>query len=114
MPMNNIKNFSGVTYMKINELTGKNIQDLRDVRKKENINIKVTLPAGEEKQNEIDTVKITSQRLINNAIQKASNLPEVREEKIAELENKISQGNYQVSNQQIAQAMIRNLLNEIG
>lgn len=103
--------------MKINDvskISQELIKDLKEVRKRENVRVpeapSSTRPEETEKTN---TVELTSQRLIENAIRKTENLPEVREEKINRIKEQVESGTYQVSNRDIARAMIGSILNEI-
>lgn len=101
--------------MKINEIKGKNIEDLnliKEIRKKEE-----TVRSGPTQSNEkivshTETVEISSQKLIENAIKKISSMPEIREEKIIKIKAQIQSGTYNVSNKEIAAAMIKSLLSE--
>jgi len=102
--------------MKISGITGKNIEDLKDIRetKKKEETPKAGIIRPEEKPvNQAEVVEVSSQKLIESAIQKISSLPEVREEKVSQIREKIQSGTYSISNREIARAMILNLLNEI-
>ncbi|WP_167344319.1 flagellar biosynthesis anti-sigma factor FlgM [Caldimicrobium thiodismutans] len=97
--------------MKINELTPQKTEIKREIQKgrpqeqpKENEQLKITQ----------DQVQLSIKPAIENAKAKASSLPEIREEKVSQLKEQIASGNYQVSNQQIARAMVGSLLSEIA
>jgi len=119
MPINNIKNNAGVMYMKINEIKTINPQEVKqkEVRRKEN-----PAPAAqgaqaqrqEAPQRVSDQVSITTKRLVEEARTRAKSMPEVRENKVAELKAKIESGTYQVSNRAIARAMVGTLLSEMA
>ncbi len=111
MPINNIKNLEGA-YMKINELTPQKTEIRRD--KEIQRGRPQESPSGKEQIRATqDQVQISVKPAIDNARAKASAMPEVREEKVAQLREQIATGNYQVSNQQIARAMVGSLLSEI-
>lgn len=110
MPINNIKSPEGI-YMKISELTPQKTEIKREIQKgrsqetpKENDQLKIPQ----------DQVQISVKPAIENAKAKAASMPEVREEKVSKLKEQIASGNYQVSNQQIAKAMVNSLLFEIA
>lgn len=112
MPINNITNSNiGVFYMKIDEVGGKGVQNLPEVQEK-NRRAKTETISSED-QNNLDKVQLFTKTLIENSIRKSSSLPEIREEKVAQIKAQIQQGTYQVSNRQIARAMIGTLINEI-
>jgi negative regulator of flagellin synthesis FlgM len=116
MPINNKKAEVG-TIMKINNITGKNIEDLRDIKetRKREENLKVGTAKTEEKSApQTEVVEVSSQKLVEGAVKKTLSMPEVREEKVAEIREKIQSGNYNVSNREIARSMIATLLNEIA
>jgi negative regulator of flagellin synthesis FlgM len=119
MPINSIKNNPEVMYMKINDMTTVNPQELkqREVRRKEN---PAPLAQGEPVQRQeapqrvSDQVSLTTKRLVEEARAKAKSMPEVRENKVAELKAQIESGTYQVSNRAIARAMVGTLLSEMA
>lgn len=113
MPINKLNNVEGL-YMKINEiLTSKTgITKEKEVRTEKNsVN---NLNEKETSQKTQDQIRITAKALIENARSKASNLPEVREEKVNQLREQIQNGTYQVSNSDIARAMIGTLFSELA
>ena len=115
MPINN-KKWSGIA-MKINGITGKNIENLKDIKeaRKREETLKVGTTKPEEKTtNQTEVVEVSSQKLVERAVKKTLSMSEVREEKVAEIREKIQSGTYRVSNREIARAMIANLLNEIA
>ena len=103
--------------MKINGITGKNIENLRDIKeariKEENLKVGTTKP---EKNitNQTEVIELSSQKLVERAVKKVLSMPEIREEKVAQIKAQIESGTYNVSNREIARAIIRNLLNEIA
>jgi len=103
--------------MKVNDvskISQEAIKDLREVKKKENLRISKSLSKkSSEGVETANTVELTSQRLIENAVKKTENLPEVREEKIRQIKSQIETGKYQVSNREIARAMVGSILSEI-
>ncbi len=119
MPINNIKNNAGVLYMKINDVKTINPQEVKqkEVRRKEN-----PAPAAqgapvqrqEAPQRVSDQVSLTTKRFVEEARTRAKSMPEVRENKVAELKAKIESGTYQVSNRAIARAMVGTLLSEMA
>lgn len=103
--------------MRINSITGKNIENLKNIKeariKEENLKVRKTKP--EEKTiNQTEVIELSSQKLVERAIKKALSMPEIREEKVAQIKAQIESGTYNVSNKEIARAIIRNLLNEIA
>ncbi|MCD6490643.1 MAG: flagellar biosynthesis anti-sigma factor FlgM [Thermodesulfobacterium sp.] len=103
--------------MKINGINGKNIENLKDIKeaRKREENLKIGKTKPEEKTtNQTEVVEVSSQKLVERAVNKTLSMPEVREEKVAEIREKIQSGTYRVSNREIARAMIANLLNEIA
>jgi len=113
MPINNIKR-PEVTYMKINDLT---LQKL-GVAKEREIKTGKTEGKAPTKENQLQgspvRVEVSTKSLVENAKAKAMSLPEVREEKVARLREQIQSGTYQVSNRELARAMIGTLLSEIA
>ncbi len=116
MPINNIKNMPEVMYMKINELGGRNIGDLKNIkeaRKREN----PARPAAvrqEAPARATEVVEFSAKNMVQNAVKKAAAMPEIREEKVAQIKAQVQAGTYNVSNREIARSMIGNLLNEIA
>jgi len=103
--------------MKINGIIGKNIENLKDIKeariKEENLKVGTTKP--EEKTiNQTEVAELSSQKLVEKAVKKALSMPEIREEKVAQIKAQIKSGTYNVSNREIARAIIGNLLNEIA
>ncbi len=123
MPINNIKNMGEVMYMKIAELGNKPVQDAnragnaQQVKNRQQVRgqagARETQRAAQAQTQEQVRVEFGTKRMIEGAVKKAAQMPEVREEKVAQLREQIQQGTYQVSNRQIARAMIGGLLNEI-
>lgn len=105
------------TYMKINDLITQkvNVNREREIQKEKPVEGKVNKPEdqGVEKV-ERDKVEITLSQAIEKAVNKSKELPEVREEKVSRVKESIDRGTYQVSNRDLARAMIRSLLTEIG
>lgn len=103
--------------MKINGLPPKNVEDLiniKEARKKEE-NLKVGSSKPQEKTvSQSEVVEVSSQKLIESAVQKILSMPEIREEKVAQIKAQIQSGTYNVSNREIARAMIATLLDEIA
>ena len=103
--------------MKINNITGRNIENLRDIKeariKEENLKVG-TIKPKEKTTNQTEVIEISSQKLVEKAVKKALSMPEIREEKVAQIKAQIKSGTYNVSNKEIACAIIRNLLNEIA
>ncbi|MCX8042446.1 MAG: flagellar biosynthesis anti-sigma factor FlgM [Thermodesulfobacteriaceae bacterium] len=112
MPINNINNNLGVIYMKIDEIGGKGVQNLGEVQERTR-RVRTERVSSEEQNNSSDRVELSTKTLTETAIQKASSFPEVREERVAQIRAQIQQGTYQVSNRQIARAMLGTLINEI-
>jgi len=103
--------------MKINGVIGKNIENLRDIkeaRKREELSKVGTTKPEEKSTNQTEVVEVSFQKLIERALDKTLSMPEIREEKVAEVKERVQSGNYRVSNREIARAMILNLLNEIA
>jgi len=103
--------------MKINGITGKNIENLKDIKeariREENLKVRTTKP--EEKAiNQTEVVEFSSQKLVERAVKKSLSMPEIREEKVAQIKAQIKSGTYNVSNKEIARSIIKNLLNEIA
>lgn len=103
--------------MKINSITGKNIENLKDIKevrvREENLKVRTTKP--EEKTiNQTEVVELSSQKLVERAVKKVLSMPKIREEKVAQIKAQIESGTYNVSNREIARAIIRNFLNEIA
>ncbi len=124
MPINNIKNNLGeVSYMKIANLQGQKVgtkDNLGKSRVQERANVKVqNEPSRVQRRAQVQTtsqvkVQLNSRNMVEGAAKQISNMPEVREEKVAQIRQQIQAGNYNVSNEQIARAMIGNLLKEIA
>jgi len=103
--------------MRINSITGRNIENLKDIKearvREENLKVGTTKP--EEKTiNQTEVAELSSQKLVEKAVKKALSMPEIREEKVAQIKAQIKSGTYNVSNREIARAIIGNLLNEIA
>ncbi len=119
MPISNIKNSPEVIYMKINDLGGIKPQNLRDkeVQRKETNQPEGVTPKvqaqGKAVERVTDQVSLATKRMIEEARAKASSMPEVREEKVAEIRKQIENGTYQVSNRALARAMVGTLLSEM-
>ncbi len=120
MPINNIKNTPEVMYMKINELAGKNVEETRNTKQARR---RAGAEAGEgvRAQNRVqartrtrEVVQLRAHHMVENAVNQAKNMPEVREEKVAQVKQQVQAGTYNVSNREIARAMIGNLLHEIA
>ncbi len=110
MPINNIKN-SWVVAMKINSINpNTEVFKNKEIQKKSFLQA----PQAEKVRATQDYLKISLNAAIEEAKTKASNLPEVREEKVSKIKEQIQRGTYNVSNQQIARAMIGSLLSEIA
>ncbi len=117
MPISNIKNTAEVAYMKINNIAGKNVKNTKDIRganRKENVVNRNVTPKHTARTRNAETVQLASKKMVKNAVNKAMNMPEVREEKVAQIKAQVQQGTYNVSNSAIARSMIGNLLNEIA
>ncbi len=116
MPINNIKNIREEMYMKINNIAGNNLDEVKNIKakKRENVGVKTQAPKQTIKTRNAETVRLASQKMIEAAVNKAGNMPEIREEKVAQIKAQIQQGTYNVSNREIARSMIGNLLNEIA
>ncbi len=113
MPINNIKNTVGVAYMRVNELTGRNAQNVRNVRRGAPERVENRARGGEVNR-AADRVQLRTRQMVENAVARTREMPEVREERVAEVRARIQAGNYNVSNREIARAMIGNLLNEVA
>lgn len=113
MPINNIKR-PEVTYMKINDLT----LQKPGVTKEKEVKTEKTERNITTKENQLQgspvRVEVSTKNLVENAKTKAMSLPEVREEKVARLREQIQSGTYQVSNRELARAMIGTLLSEMA
>lgn len=100
--------------MKINEILNYKIgitkeKDVRAERSSvNNFNEKETSQKAQ------DQIIITAKAVIENARSKISNFPEVREAKVSQLREQIQNGTYQISNRDIARAMIGTLFSEIA
>ncbi|MDL1957690.1 MAG: flagellar biosynthesis anti-sigma factor FlgM, partial [Candidatus Desulfofervidus auxilii] len=91
--------------MRINSITGKNIENLKNIKeariKEENLKVRKT--KSEEKTiNQTEVIELSSQKLVERAIKKALSMPEIREEKVAQIKAQIESGTYNVSNKEIA------------
>jgi negative regulator of flagellin synthesis FlgM len=103
--------------MKISGYPPKNLEDLKNIKEaiKKEENLKVESAKTKEKpSSQTEVVKVSSQKLIESAVQKIFPMPEIREEKVAQIKAQIQSGTYNVSNKEIARAMIANLLDEIA
>ena len=102
--------------MKINNITGKNIENLKDVKeariREENLKVRTTKPE-EKTTNQTEVIEISSQKLVERTVKKVLSMPEIREEKVAQIKAQIESGTYNVSNKEIACAIIGNFLKEI-
>lgn len=99
--------------MKINKIKGENIEDvnyIKEIRKKEETT--KTIQLNEKVASQTETVELSSQKLIEYAMKKISSMPEIREEKITKIKAQIQAGTYNISNKEIARAMIKSLLSE--
>jgi len=123
MPINNIKNTPEVMYMKINELAGKKMEEVRNTKQaRKNVE---TAAAGEGEavraRNRVRTrtraqevVQFKAKNMVEGAVNQAKNMPEIREEKVAQIKAQVQQGTYNVPNSEIARSMIGSLLQEIA
>jgi negative regulator of flagellin synthesis FlgM len=106
--------------MKINDFLGVNVENLKNLKeakkREEVVSSEVKPKEGEAKAKETSpaVVELSSQNLIEKAVKRTSQLPEIREEKIAQIKAQIEAGTYNVSNREIARAMVGTLLNEIA
>ncbi|PMP97568.1 MAG: flagellar biosynthesis anti-sigma factor FlgM [Thermodesulfobacterium geofontis] len=103
--------------MKISGIPPKNIENLIDIKeaRKREENLKVGSTKTQEKPTpQGEVVEVSSQKLIESAVQKTLSMPEIREEKVVQLKAQIQAGTYNVSNREIARAMIATLLDEIA
>lgn len=103
--------------MKISGIPPKNIEDLIDIKeaRKREENLKVGSTKTQEKPaTQGEVVEVSSQKLVESAVQKTLSMPEIREEKVAQIKAQIQAGTYNVSNREIARAMIATLLDEIA
>ncbi len=102
---------------RINGVIGKNIENLKDIqeaRKREEY-LKVNRQKPEERPfNQTEVVEVSSQKLVERAVNRTQAMPEIREERVAEIRARVQAGTYRVSNREVARAMIANLLNEIA
>jgi len=119
MPINDIKNNAGVMYMKVNDIKTINPQEIKqkEIRRKENpapLAQGAPVQRQEAPQRVYDQVSLTTKRLVEEARARANSMPEIRENKVAELKAKIESGTYQVSNRAIARAMVGTLLSEMA
>jgi len=103
--------------MKISGYHPKNLEDLKNIKeaikKEENLKVGST-KIKETPSSQSEVVEVSSQKLIESAVQKILSMPEIREEKVAQIKAQIQSGTYNVSNQEIARAMISNLLDKIA
>jgi len=103
--------------MKISGYSPKNLEDFKNIKevikKEENLKVE-SVKTKEKSSSQIEVIEVSSQKLIENAVQKILSMPEIREEKVAQIKAQIQSGTYNVSNKDIARAMIANLLNEIA
>ncbi len=119
MPIYNIKNDPGVMYMKINDIKTANPPEVKqkEVKRRENPSPAAQgtqVQSQEAPQRVSDQVSLTTKRLVEEARARAKSMPEVRENKVAELRAKIESGTYQVPNRAIARAMVGTLLSEMA
>lgn len=112
MPINNIKSVEG-NYMKINELTTQKTNVKREVQRERPVEGNVNKAENQEVAPK-DKVEIAFSQVVDRAVNKSKELPEIREEKVARVREAIEKGTYQVSNRDLARAMLRSLLTEIG
>lgn len=61
-----------------------------------------------------DSVSLRIRDFVRQAMERSENFSEVREDRVRELQNRIREGNYQISNRDLARAMIRSILSEIS
>ncbi|MCS7199176.1 MAG: flagellar biosynthesis anti-sigma factor FlgM [Caldimicrobium sp.] len=61
-----------------------------------------------------DQIQISLNATIQRAKLESSNYPEIREERVAQLRERIQSGSYEVSNRDLARAMIATLFSEIA
>ncbi len=113
MPINNIKNAAGVAYMKINNVTGRDTQGVKNIRREAPARAENRVQVRENNQ-QADRVELRTRQMVENAVARTREMPEVREEKIAEVRQRIQAGNYNVSNREIARAMVGSILNEVA
>ncbi|QER42502.1 flagellar biosynthesis anti-sigma factor FlgM [Thermodesulfobacterium sp. TA1] len=105
--------------MKINDILGvnvENLKNLKEAKKKEEAFASEVRRKGEGKPQEVSpaVVELSSKKVVENAVKKAASLPEIREEKVSQIKAQIEAGTYNVSNREIARAMVGSLLNEIA
>lgn len=84
----------------------------KEIRQEKNIEAKGVFE--EKGQIDQDQVKLSLSITIERAKEETKKLPELREERIRELQEKIKSGTYQVSNRDLARAMISSLISEIS
>lgn len=61
-----------------------------------------------------DSVTLKIREFARQAIEGSEKYPDVREDRVRELQNKIREGTYQISNRDLARAMLRSILSEIS
>ncbi len=113
MPINKINMFEGA-YMKIDKLVPSKTGITKEKEVRTERNSVNTLNEKEASQKTQDQIRISAKAIIENAKSKASSLPEIREEKVSKLREQIQNGTYQVSNRELARAMIGTLLSELA
>lgn len=80
----------------------------KEIRLENNIEAKQV--PGKQSYRDQDQVKLSLNATIERAKEETKNLPLVRENKVRELQEKSNSGTYQVSNRDLARAMIRFLI----
>lgn len=80
----------------------------KEIRLENNIEAKQV--PGKQSYRDQDQVKLSLNATIERAKEETKNLPLVREKKVRELQEKNNSGTYQVSNRDLARAMIRFLI----
>ncbi len=103
--------------MRVDKVIGKNIENLRDIqeaRKREEPFRTGRQRPEERPVNQTEVVEVSSHRLVERAVNRTQAMPEIREERVAEIRAKVQAGTYRVSNREVARAMIANFLNEIA
>ena len=82
-------------------LINQRLEDLKNNQQEKNI------PTAPEQSNEKDRLELSSQaKQINGLVEESMAKPDIREEKVAAIENAISDGTYEIDSKKIAEKLI--------
>ncbi|MCS7150111.1 MAG: flagellar biosynthesis anti-sigma factor FlgM [Caldimicrobium sp.] len=100
--------------MKITDITASKATFSKDKEINKEKPADIQTPKEDQSSKIQDKVQLSLKSTIERAQRESSHLPEVREDKVAQLKERIQSGQYQVSDRDLARAMISSLISEIA